>query len=188
MIYGYARVSTKGQARDGNSLEEQERLLRQNGAEVIFIERGITGKKKERPEFTKLLGELTTGDTLMVTKQERVASSVSWANELIEELIDKGVTVNVLNLGVLNNSSMSTLFRQILLAFAEFERNMIYERTSEGKAVKRQNEPDWKEGRPKKIAIPQKLIAEVSAGEKSISAACRELGISRTSWYNNMTR
>lgn len=74
-----------------------------------------------RPEFAKLMNELAAGDTLVVTKLDRFARSVSQASDLITSLIDKDVRVNVLNLGVLDNSSVSTLMRNILLSFAQFE-------------------------------------------------------------------
>lgn len=147
MIYGYCRVSTKGQAKDGNSLEAQKNTLKENGAEILFID-SFTGTKMDRPELDKLLSKLQAGDTLIVTKLDRFARSVSQATELITSLIDKGIKVNILNLGVLDNSSMSTLMRNILLSFAQFERDMIVERTQEGKAIARQK-PDFKEGRPK---------------------------------------
>lgn len=153
MIYGYARVSTKGQAKDGNSLDAQERQLRENGAEEIFIE-SFTGVKMERPELDKLLERVQDRDTLIVTKLDRFARSVSQASNLITMLIDKGVRVNVLNLGILDNSSVSTLMRNILLSFAQFERDMIVERTQEGKAIARQRE-DFREGRPKKYGRKQ---------------------------------
>lgn len=153
MIYGYARVSTKGQAKDGNSLEAQERQLKENGAELIFIE-SFTGTKIERPELDKLLNEIKSGDTLIVTKLDRFARSVSQASNLITVLIDKGVRVNVLNLGILDNSSVSTLMRNILLSFAQFERDMIVERTQEGKTIARLKE-DFREGRPPKYGRKQ---------------------------------
>ena len=146
MIFGYARVSTRGQAKDGNSLEAQEKLLREFGAEEIFID-SFTGKKLDRPEFDKLLIQIQSGDTLIVTKLDRFARSVSQASDLITKLIDRGITVNVLNLGILSNSSVSTLMRNVLLSFAQFERDMIVERTSEGKAIAKQK-PDFREGRP----------------------------------------
>jgi len=153
MIYGYARVSTKGQAKDGNSLDAQKRQLRENGAEEIFIE-SFTGVKMERPELDKLLERVQDRVTLIVTKLDRFARSVSQASNLITMLIDKGVRVNVLNLGILDNSSVSTLMRNILLSFAQFERDMIVERTQEGKAIARQRE-DFREGRPKKYGRKQ---------------------------------
>lgn len=147
MVYGYCRVSTRGQAKDGNSLESQQNTLKENGAEILYKD-SFTGTKMERPELDKLLSKLQDGDTLIVTKLDRFARSVSQATELITSLIDKGIKVNILNLGVLDNSSMSTLMRNILLSFAQFERDMIVERTQEGKAIAKQKE-DYREGRPK---------------------------------------
>jgi DNA invertase Pin-like site-specific DNA recombinase len=149
MKYGYARVSTKGQAKDGNSLDAQTTLLKEHGAEQIYYD-SFTGTKIDRPEFKKLVDKLQSGDTLIITKLDRFARSVSQASELITSLIDRNITVNILNLGVLDNSSTSTLIRNVLLSFAQFERDMIVERTQEGKAIARQK-ADFKEGRPKKF-------------------------------------
>lgn len=156
MIYGYGRVSTKGQAKDGNSLEAQERVLKEHGAEVIYMDScaGAKMERPERPECNKLLQELSEGDTLVVAKLDRFASSVSQASDLITELIDKGIRVDVCNMGILDNSSMSTLMRNVLLSFAQFERDMIVERTQEGKAIAKQN-PEYREGRPKKYSRTQ---------------------------------
>jgi len=145
MIYGYARVSTKGQAKDGNSLESQIKQLKENGATEIYAD-SFTGTKMERPELDKLLAKLQKDDTLIITKLDRFARSVSQASDLITKLIDKGITINVLTLGILSNSSMSQLMQNILLAFAKFERDMIVERTSEGKAIARQKD-NYREGR-----------------------------------------
>lgn len=153
MKYGYARVSTRQQQTDGNSLEAQENVLREHGAEVIYSD-SFTGTKLERPQFNKLVSELTAGDTIIVCKLDRFARSVGQATELITELIDKGVTVDVCNLGILDNSSMSTFMRNILLSFAQFERDMIVERTQEGKAIARLRD-DYREGRPKKFSKKQ---------------------------------
>ena len=157
MIYGYARVSTKGQAKDGNSLEGQETALKAAGAIEIYMD-SFTGTEMERPELTKLLGILQDGDTLIVTKLDRFARSVSQASGLITELIDRGIIVNVLNLGVLSNDSVSTLMRNVLLSFAQFERDMIVQRTQEGKAIARQGE-GYREGRPPKFTKEQLALA-----------------------------
>ena len=69
-------------------------------------------------------------------------------------LRDKGVAVHILNMGLLDNSPMGRLVATMLLAFAEFERDMIVERTMEGKAIAKQN-PDFREGRPKKYSRKQ---------------------------------
>ena len=182
MIYGYARVSTNGQARDGNSLEAQEQRLKDYGAEYIFKD-SFTGTKKHRPELDKLLNQITDGDTLIVTKLDRFARSVSQGCELINDLLDRGVTVNILNLGIIDNSATNKFLRTILFAFAELERDLIAERTSEGKAVAKLRS-DYHEGRPKK-ELPdfQKFLKKQKDGEITVSDACRQLGISRTQWY-----
>ena len=74
MIYGYARVSTKGQDRYGNSLEAQEKLLRDAGAETILCE-SFTGTKKSLPELDKLMKMVCSGDTVIMTKLDRMARS-----------------------------------------------------------------------------------------------------------------
>ena len=152
-IYGYARVSTYGQAAHGNSLEEQKRQLRKAGAEEIFAD-VFTGKTTERPELQKLVDRLNSGDTLIVTKLDRLGRSVAQASALITKLIDAGITVNVLNVGILSNDSVSTLLRNILLSFAQFERDMIVERTQEGRAIARQKD-GYREGRPRKYSKKQ---------------------------------
>ena len=147
MIYRYARVSTQMQAKDGNSLEAQERLLRKNGAEEIYAD-AFTGTKTHRPELARLLDELQAGDTLVVTKLDRIARSASQGIELIQSLLDREITVHVLNMGLLDNTPTGKLIRTIMLAFAEFELDMIVERTQEGKAIARK-QPDYREGRPR---------------------------------------
>lgn len=153
MIYGYARVSTKGQAKDGNSLEAQEKALKEAGATKIYTD-AFTGTKTDRPEFDKLMNKLQSGDTLIVTKLDRFARSMSQGSELVSELIDKGIKVYILNIGIMDNTPSSKLIRNVFFAFAEFERDMIVERTQEGKTIAKQN-PDFKEGRPKKYSKKQ---------------------------------
>lgn len=147
MVYGYCRVSTQMQARDGNSLEAQERLLKENGAEEIYSD-AFTGTKAHRPELDRLLDKLQPGDKLVITKLDRIARSASQGIELIQTLLDKEITVHVLNMGLLDNTPTGKLIRNIMLAFAEFERDMIIERTQEGKAIAKR-QPDFKEGRPR---------------------------------------
>ena len=153
MKYGYARVSTKGQARDGNSLESQEKALKDAGAEKIFAD-AFTGTKAHRPELDKLTKVLGDGDMLIVTKLDRIARSTIQGIDLIENLLGKGVVVHVLNIGIMDNSPTGKLIRNIFLAFAEFERDMIVERTQEGKAIAK-GKKGYKEGRPKKYTKKQ---------------------------------
>ena len=178
MIYGYARVSTKGQAKDGNSLEAQTEALRSAGAETIFVD-SFTGTKMDRPEFSKLMKLLQERDTLIVSKLDRFARSVGQASDLITKLIDIGVTVNVLNLGILSNDSVSTLMRNILLSFAQFERDMIVQRTQEGKAIAKQD-PNFREGRPPVYRKEQKQHAlDLLESGKTFRQVERLTGISK---------
>ncbi len=148
MICGYARVSTKTQAKDGNSLDAQEQALRQAGATEIYKD-AFTGTTTKRPEFEKLINRLKTGDTLTVTKLDRIARSASEGSKFIQRLLDKGVAVNVLNMGKMDDTPTGKLICAIMFAFAEFERDMIVERTQEGRAIARKH-PNFHEGRPKK--------------------------------------
>lgn len=147
MVYGYCRVSTQWQAKDGNSLEAQEKLLKENGAEEIYSD-AFTGTKTHRPELDKLLDKLQPGDKLVITKLDRIARSASQGTELIQTLLDNGIIVHVLNMGLMDNTPAGKLIRNIMLAFAEFERDMIIERTQEGKAIAKK-QPDFREGRPR---------------------------------------
>src|SRR5690625_732621 len=153
MKYGYARVSTMGQLQHGTSLEGQTKILEEAGAEKIFKD-AYTGAKRNRPQFEKLLNELEEGDTLIVTKLDRFARSSLEGIKMIKEFFEKGITVNILNLGVIENTPNGRLIFNVFMAFAEFERDMIIERTQEGKAIAKQNE-DFREGRPKRYSQKQ---------------------------------
>lgn len=153
MLYGYARVSTAGQATNGNSLEAQEAALRQQGAREVYSDT-YTGTKSHRPQLDALIERLQSGDTLIVTKLDRIARSVKDGLKLIDDLMARGVSVHVLNIGMMDNSPNGKLMRSIFLAFAEFERDMIVSRTQEGKAIAK-TKPGFKEGRPKEYTAEQ---------------------------------
>ena len=128
MIYGYARVSTKTQARDGNGLESQEEALRAAGAMQIYKD-AFTGRTTDRPEFDALMKQISYGDTMVVTKLDRIARSASEGSKLVQELLNRGISVHVLNMGKMDNTPTGKLICQIMFAFAEFERDLIVERT-----------------------------------------------------------
>ncbi|CAM3467604.1 MULTISPECIES: recombinase family protein [Paenibacillus] len=149
--YGYARVSTVGQSRHGNSLEHQvNQLLSEGVAQSFIFVDNFTGSKMDRPQFTKLLQILKAGDTLVVTKLDRFARSTVEGEKIVKNLIERGVRIHILNMGILDNTPTSILIRTIFFAFAEFERNMIIERTAEGKAIAKQK-VGFREGRPPKF-------------------------------------
>ena len=153
MIFGYARVSTSGQARDGNSREVQINALQEAGAVKIFSD-VFSGSKNDRPELDKLLHIIQSGDTLIITKLDRIARSLIQGIQLIESLGDRGVIIDVLKMGIIDSSPTGKLIRNIMLCFSEFEREIIIQRTQEGKAIAKQN-PNFQEGRPKKFKREQ---------------------------------
>ncbi|MBR6756661.1 MAG: recombinase family protein [Peptococcaceae bacterium] len=155
MIYGYMRVSTTGQVK-GNSLEEQERVLRHHGAQEIYQD-AFTGTKTSRPNFNILMEKLTDGDTLIVTKLDRFARNTVEGINVIQKLLDKGVRVTILNMGTVDNTPTGKLILTVMLGFAEFERDMIMQRTSAGKAIAKTKE-GYSEGRPQKYT--EEEIAE----------------------------
>ncbi|MDM5293859.1 recombinase family protein [Peribacillus simplex] len=148
MKYGYARVSTIAQ-----DLEVQIQMLQAEGCEVIYKEK-FTGTKTDRPEFNKVLEALQEGDTLVVTKLDRFARSALEGIQTVKALFTRGVKVHILNMGLVENTPTGRLIFNILSSFAEFERDMIVERTQEGKALAKQRD-DFREGRPRKHSKQQ---------------------------------
>lgn len=142
MKYGYARVSTKMQ-----DLTSQIDILNKEGCTEI-VEEKFTGTTTDRPQLSLLLNKLCEGDTLVVTKLDRLARNTKEGIEIVETLFGRGVKVHVLNVGLLEDTTMGHFFLQTMLAVAEMERNLIIERTQEGKEIARKR-PDFKEGRPK---------------------------------------
>lgn len=187
MKFGYIRVSTRKQARDGNSLEAQREALTAAGAEKIYTD-AFTGTRMERPEWDKLRAQLRRGDVLIVTRLDRLARSVSQASGLITEMIDEGVTIHVLNLGVLSNDSVNTLLRNVLLSFAQFERDMIVQRTQEGKAVARATDPNFREGRPPKFDAEQLDHAMELLENHSYAQTAKLTGISKSTLIRERKR
>ncbi|MEK4068924.1 recombinase family protein [Peribacillus sp. FSL R5-0717] len=129
------------------------KALEAEGCEKIYSEK-FTGTKTDRPKFRELLSILQAGDTLVVTKLDRLARSMTQSSELVKTLLERGIKVNILNIGMMDNTPTSKLIKNIFFSFAEFERDMIVERTQEGKAIAKQRE-DFREGRPNKFKKKQ---------------------------------
>lgn len=173
--YGYARVSTINQ-----DLESQISELKKEGCEEenIFSEK-FTGTNIQRPQFTKIISLLQEGDTLVVTKLDRFARSTSDAINTIKELFERNVKVHVLNMGIIENTPTGRLIASIISAFSEFERDMIVERTQEGKAIAKLK-PDFREGRKKKFTKDQINIALDMLDTYSYTKVSRMLNISKS--------
>ena len=184
MIYGYIRVSTKGQAKNGNSLDDQcEAILsRYAGAEII---KEASSGAKTRPIFDRLVGRAKRGDVLVVTKLDRFCRTTKEGLQYIDDLMNRGVIIHILNMGLIEDTPMGRLIITNLLAFAEFERSMILERTQAGKEIAKLN-PEYKEGR-KAVQYDKDLFRNlamaVNTGVESITSAARKLGVSRAKWY-----
>lgn len=153
MIYGYARVSTKGQL-ENNSLEQQKQeiLLKYDQAEIY--QEAYTGTSTDRPVFNKLIDQMQPNDTLVVSKLDRLARNTVEGIQIVEKLFERNIAVHVLNVGLLENTTMGKFFLTTLLAVAEMERNTIIERTQTGKAIAK-TKAGFKEGRPNKYTQEQ---------------------------------
>lgn len=186
MIYGYARVSSRGQYIEGTSIDDQVRVLKENGAMQIFYDT-YTGTKMHRPEFDKMMDSVQDGDTIIVTKLDRLGRTSEGIIRLIKDLIDRDITVKVLNMGTIENTPVGRLVVTFLAGIAEFERDLIVERTAAGKAYKKLNDPEWKDGRrPIEIneALFNELRVKVANGELTARSAAATLGVSKSKWYN----
>lgn len=170
---GYGRVSSMGQ-----SLESQLAALEAEGCNIVLSEK-YTGAKMNRPEFLKVLKLLEKGDTLVVTKLDRLARNTEEGIKVIRELFEKDVKVHVMNIGMLENTTIGRFFLQTLLAVAELERNMIADRMADGKAIAKLR-PDYKEGRPKKFEKKQLTHALELLQIHSFTQVAEITGISKS--------
>ena len=173
MKYGYARVSTTDQ-----KLENQIESLKNSGAEIIYQEK-FTGTTTERPEFNKLLNELKANDTLIVTKLDRFARNTREALDIIQDLFKRNIKVNILNMGLIDNTPTGQLIFTIFSAFAQFERDMIVTRTQEGKIYAKTHDPYFSEGRPQTYTDEQiRLAYELRQQGMTYKMIARKTGIS----------
>lgn len=181
MIYGYARVSSKGQL-DNNSLEQQETEILTKYDSANIIKEQFTGTTTDRPLFNELIEKLKPNDILVVTKLDRLARNTEEGIHLIKELFKKKVSVHVINVGLLEDTNMGQFFITTLLAVAELERNMIIERTQNGKAIAKTKE-GFTEGRPIKHRTQQIEYAlsllTVNGGDMSYSKVEEVTGINK---------
>ena len=179
MIWGYARVSTLTQEKNGNSLEEQVSALTSYGCQEI-VQEAYSGKTMERPVFQDLLSRLTAQDTLVVTKLDRFARTAIEGVQTVRSLFERGVRVHILNMGLVENTLTGNLILTVMLAFAEYERGMIVERTQSAKQALRAN-PDFHDGRPRKYTDAQiQLGIELLTAGKSYGQVQKMTGISKS--------
>ena len=178
MLLGYARVSTRAQL-SGTSLEDQRRTLLAAGCARIY-EDASTGAELSRPGFAQLCAAARPGDTIVVTRLDRIARSETEAYNLVNGWVKSGVKVNVLNMGTVEDTEIGRLILHIMLSFAEFERDLITSRTQGGRAYKRATDPDYREGRKPKFTRAQLDHAMELLRERSFTEVARITGMSRS--------
>lgn len=179
MKIGYARVSTRAQ---GDSLATQEETLREQGCEKVFADT-ISGAKSSRPEFDMMLDQVRPGDVIMATRLDRLGRTALDTLRTIDELAKRDIPVVLLKPELDTRSKEGRLMVTIMSGLAEFERDLLIERTREGLAAARARGREG--GRPRSIStkkreLLRKLVREDQMG---VEDAGRELGISRAHAY-----
>jgi DNA invertase Pin-like site-specific DNA recombinase len=174
MKFGYARVSTRDQ-----NLDPQRDQLRQAGCEEI-LEEIASGAKSERPVLRGLLEQMRTGDVLVIWKLDRLGRSLRDLVNLVSTLMEKGVGLKSLQDPIDTTSSQGRLVFNIFASLAEFERDLIIERTRAGLSAARAR--GRKGGRPKGLtgAAEKKAVAAESLykeGNLSVNAIAENLGV-----------
>lgn len=181
MNIGYARVSTKEQ-----NLELQKDALEKAGCKEIYEEK-VSGAGKTRPVLLKLVEQLRKGDVLIVWKLDRLGRSLRDLIQLVNKIQSKGVELKSLNDHVDTTTPHGKLSFHMFAALAEFERDVIRERTLAGLASARARGRVG--GRPKGLSQKAQHIAIIAQrlyeeGQKTVTEICEELSISRVTLYN----
>jgi DNA invertase Pin-like site-specific DNA recombinase len=171
-IKGYARVSTRDQ-----DLTAQLDALKAAGAETVFREK-VSGVRADRPQLAKLMAKLTPGDIVVVTKLDRLGRSTRELLELIERIGKAGASFRSLGDPLWDtSSSQGRLLSTLLAAIADFERDLIRERTGEGR--KRAMAAGTKFGRPRKLSDYQRQEAiKRRADGETLAAISKSYGVS----------
>jgi DNA invertase Pin-like site-specific DNA recombinase len=178
MLIGYARVSTEDQ-----TLNLQLDALQAAGCGQIFRD-VASGAKAERPGLTRALDHVREGDVLVVWRLDRLGRSLASLIELMTQLESRGIGFKSLTEQIDTTTSGGKLIFHIFGALAEFERNLIRERTQAGLAAARAR--GRKGGRPKRLDTDRKvqMARQLHADPtNSIQEICRTLGVSRATLY-----
>ena len=180
MKIGYARVSTKDQ-----NLDLQIEALQKAGCEKIFEEK-ISGSTKNRPELDKMIEQFRPGDELYVWRLDRLGRSLKHIIDLVLALNEKGIIIKGLTDSVDTNTTNGRLFLNIMASLAEYERELIRERTKAGLQSARKR--GRLGGRPKgfskesisKLLLMRSVYQDVKKSPEEIYTA---LGLTRATFY-----
>ncbi|WP_175615837.1 recombinase family protein [Piscibacillus halophilus] len=190
MKIGYARVSTVSQ-----DLESQKELLQAEGCEKIFVEKVTGTSTAPRTQLKAMLEHVREGDQVIVTKIDRLARSIIDLNKIVQELNDKGVSIRFIKdninfeAGENLNPTQNLLFN-VLGSFAQFERDLIVERTSEGREIaKAQGKHLGRKGQdPKKVKEALKLYDERKEKGLSVTDISKLTGVPRSTIYHEIKK
>src|SRR3954464_11785444 len=177
MLIGYARVST-----DDQNLDLQRDALQKVGCEQIFTDR-VSGTKASRPGLSEALSHLRAGDTLVVWRLDRLGRSLRHLIDTVTGLQERGIGFKSLQESIDTTTSGGKLVFHIFGALAEFEREIIRERTQAGLTAARARGRNG--GRPQKLSESKAEMARQLYSDRthSIDEICQTLGISRTTFY-----
>ena len=182
---GYARCSTHGQ-----DLAAQKAALAALGVEEtrVYTDHGLTGTNRARPGLDQALAAVRAGDTLVVSKLDRLARSVPDARAIADELTTKGARLAIGHSVHDPADPMGKMFFNVLATFAEFEADLIRARTREGMAVARAK--GRLKGRQPKLSARQarEMRRMRDTGEYSISDLAEVFSVSRPTVYRTLAR
>ena len=176
MLVGYARTSTTEQAA---GLEAQQRDLKASGCEELFEEQVSSVQRRE--ELEKALKFVRKGDTLVVTKLDRLARSVPDLVKIMGRLEEKGASLRILAMNLDTNTPTGRLLINLVGSIAQFEREIMLERQREGIA-KAKDEGKYK-GRAKTARAKTDDVMALYKAGKGASEIAEEVGIGRASVY-----
>ena len=175
-VFGYARVSTEQQ-----NLDRQLDMLQKYGVDFIYNEK-MTGTKRNRPELEKLLERLTEGDTVVVESLSRLGRSTKDLIWLMETFNSKGVNLVSLKESIDTTTSTGKLLFTLMSALAQFERDVLADRTKEGLAAARA-----KGGRkPIDSDAVRKAVKLYKTGQYTVSEITELTGVRKTTLYKNL--
>ena len=177
MLVGYARVST-----DDQNLNLQHDALKKAGCEQIYEDQ-LSGAKAERPGLQQALAYARSGDTLVVWRLDRLSRSLKDLIDMVATLETKGIGLKSLQESIDTTVSSGKLVFHIFAALAEFERNLIRERTQAGLVAARAR--GRKGGRPKVLNQDKQALAIKLYNEKkhTVAQICQMMGISKPTIY-----
>lgn len=195
MKIGYARVSTTN--KQDESLEKQIEILVENGADIdnIYKEKVTATSTAKRTQLQDMIKHSRKGDTILVTKIDRLARSISDLNKIVSELNKKGVSVQFLKENMIfsadDSNSLNTLLFNILGSFAQFERDLIVERTTEGRErAKKEGKHMGRKGSssPKDIEKAINLYNNRETNKMSVSDILKVTSVKKSTFYNELKK